>query len=91
VCRQTMPLMGHGSMFHQFTKNCQHLLCLECLGQILVPGQESIPTDCPLCSHLWDRSTQMSSEEAYFRLVGRSSKMEALMKDVLTDFNITKR
>ena len=91
VCSQTMPLMGHGSIFHQFTKNCQHALCYECLAQILSPEQESIPADCPLCSHLWGRSTEMSSEEAYFRLEGRSSKMEALMSDVLTDFNNTKR
>ena len=91
VCRQTMPLMGHGSMFHQFTEKCQHVLCLDCLGQILIPGQESIPADCPLCSHLWGQSTSLSSEEDYFRLKGRSSKMEALMSDVLTDFRITKR
>lgn len=91
VCSQTMPLMSYGSMFHQYTKNCQHVLCLECLGQNLSPGQENIPADCPLCSHLWNGSTQSNDEEAYFRMIGHSSKMEALMSDVLPNFMTTKR
>jgi SWI/SNF-related matrix-associated actin-dependent regulator of chromatin subfamily A3 len=97
ACRQTMPLFNTGSMFHRYTEHCTHVLCLECLEQSMPSGQESLPKRCPLCTSLWDASTQpprakhASQEDTYFRAEGRSSKMETLMSDVLADVTTTKR
>jgi SWI/SNF-related matrix-associated actin-dependent regulator of chromatin subfamily A3 len=97
ACRQTMPLFNTGSMFHRYTEHCTHVLCLECLEQSMPSGQESLSKRCPLCTSLWDASTQpprakhASQEDTYFRAEGRSSKMETLMSDVLADVTTTKR
>jgi hypothetical protein len=97
ACRQTMPLFNSGTMFHRYTEHCQHVLCTECLAQSTPSGQENLPSRCPLCQPLWDasshvpRSKHSSQEDTYFRADGRSSKMEALMRDVSFDVWNTKR
>ncbi|KAF2128363.1 hypothetical protein P153DRAFT_357729 [Dothidotthia symphoricarpi CBS 119687] len=91
ACRQTMPLLGVGLMYKRYSEHCRHILCLECIEQSMPPGQESLPAHCPLCSPLWATPTQMqpakhaSQEDLYFRSDGQSSKMDALMADVLAD------
>ncbi|KAH7348114.1 SNF2 family N-terminal domain-containing protein [Pyrenochaeta sp. MPI-SDFR-AT-0127] len=96
-CRQTMPLVNTGSTFRRYTEHCRHVLCSECLEQSMTSGQENYPSNCPLCSTLWTAPVQTPStdhtlqEDMYFRAEGRSSKMEALMRDVMTDISITKR
>jgi SWI/SNF-related matrix-associated actin-dependent regulator of chromatin subfamily A3 len=95
-CRQTMPLFGTGSFFSQY-EECRHVLCSECVEESKPQGQETSSQKCPLCSSLWNASTKnhrskhSSQEDMYFRSEGRSSKMEALMMDVMTDIWTTKR
>jgi SWI/SNF-related matrix-associated actin-dependent regulator of chromatin subfamily A3 len=97
ACKQIMPLLNTGSMFYRYTEHCRHVLCLECLEPSLTGDQDSLPRRCPLCTSLWDASTQAprpkhaSQADTYFRAEGRSSKMETLMRDVFTDVTTTKR
>lgn len=98
ACRQTMPLFGVGSMFRRYEENCRHVLCSECLEQSTQSDEDHLPTNCPLCTSLWSslKRPQLSKkghsqEDMYFRAEGRSSKMEALMSDVLKDVSTTKR
>jgi SWI/SNF-related matrix-associated actin-dependent regulator of chromatin subfamily A3 len=95
ACRQTMPLFGTGSFFHQY-EECRHVLCSECVEESKPQGQDNLPTRCPLCSSLWNASNNhhskhASQEDMYFRHEGRSSKMDMLMKDVMTNVFTTKR
>jgi SWI/SNF-related matrix-associated actin-dependent regulator of chromatin subfamily A3 len=96
ACRQTMPLFGTGSFFHQYAE-CRHVLCSECVDESKPQGQHDSPTNCPLCSSLWNatmkthRSKQTSQEDMYFRAEGKSSKMDMLMLDVIRDVWSTKR
>jgi SWI/SNF-related matrix-associated actin-dependent regulator of chromatin subfamily A3 len=95
ACRQTMPLFGTGSFFHQYDE-CRHVLCSECVEESKPQGKKNLPTRCPLCSSLWNATTSNGSkhapqEDMYFRHEGRSSKMESLMTDVMGDVSITKR
>ena len=89
ACRQIMPLFS-GSMFHRYTEHCRHVLCSECVQQGISNDQEKLPSQCPLCAPLWTPS-HGSEEDTYFRESGRSSKMDALMNDVLPDVLSTKR
>lgn len=97
ACRQTMPLLSVGSMFRRYTEHCRHVLCLECLGYSMLEDQEKFPTACPLCAPLWGssahafRSQEEPQEDLYFRGEGHSSKMEALVTDVLEDITTSKR
>lgn len=97
ACRQTMPLFGLGSMFRRYEENCRHTLCSECLEQSNETTEDHLATNCPLCSSLWRLSKYPqqqrghSQEDMYFRAEGRSSKMEALMSDVMKDITTTKR
>ncbi|KAH7386875.1 SNF2 family N-terminal domain-containing protein [Phaeosphaeria sp. MPI-PUGE-AT-0046c] len=90
ACRQTMPLFGTGSFFSQY-EGCRHVLCSECVDQSKPQGQDTSASRCPLCSALWHattkthRSKHTSQEDMYFRPDGRSSKMEALMADVMNN------
>jgi SWI/SNF-related matrix-associated actin-dependent regulator of chromatin subfamily A3 len=96
ACRQTMPLFGTGSNFQRY-EECRHVLCSECVEESIPQVLESLPTKCPLCTSLWNASTvnhrskQTSQEDMYFRAEGHSSKMDALMADVMTDVWTTKR
>lgn len=96
ACRQTMPLFGTGSTFQRY-EDCRHVLCSECVEEGVPQSQEALQLRCPLCSSLWaastanHRSKQTSQEDMYFRAEGRSSKMETLMADVMTDIWTTKR
>ncbi|KAF2024889.1 hypothetical protein EK21DRAFT_77766 [Setomelanomma holmii] len=96
ACRQTMPLFGTGTSFQQY-QECRHVLCSECVEESMPQGEDVRPTHCPLCSSLWHASTShnrakhTSQEDMYFRSSGFSSKMEALMADVMQDVWTTKR
>lgn len=99
ACRQTMPLFGTGSFFSQY-EECRHVLCSECVAENEPQSHESHMTKCPLCSSLWHasahnkqnkRSKHTSQEDTYFRPEGHSSKMEALMADVMYNVWSTKR
>jgi SWI/SNF-related matrix-associated actin-dependent regulator of chromatin subfamily A3 len=96
ACRQTMPLFNTGSVYRQYSEQCRHILCSECLEQSMSSDQERFPHRCPLCTALWKPSTQatrskhVSQEDTYFRSEGRSSKMETLMSDVSADVSTTK-
>ncbi|KAF9695170.1 hypothetical protein EKO04_006891 [Ascochyta lentis] len=97
ACRQTMPLFGIGSMFRRYEENCRHVLCSECLEQSTEGDEDHLPTSCPLCTSLWNSSKNVrrpkgqSQEDMYFRANGKSSKMEALISDVMEDISTTKR
>ncbi|KAH6622332.1 SNF2 family N-terminal domain-containing protein [Boeremia exigua] len=96
ACRQTMPLFGLGSMFRRYEENCRHTLCSECLEQSSQNTEDHLATSCPLCSSLWNTSKYPkkqkghSQEDMYFRAAGKSSKMEALVGDVMKDIATTK-
>lgn len=96
ACRQTMPLFGTGSEFRRYA-DCRHILCSECVDQSVPNSRDQVSTRCPLCMPLWRpadqicRSKQASQEDTYFREEGRSSKMEALMRDVRHEVWISKR
>lgn len=96
ACRQTMPLFGTGSFFSQY-EGCRHVLCSECVDQSKPTDHDNSASRCPLCSSLWQattkthRSKHTSQEDMYFRPDGRSSKMEALMRDVMHNIRNTKR
>lgn len=96
ACRQTMPLFGTGSEFRRYAE-CKHILCSECVEQSTPVGQDQLPRGCQLCSSLWGPSSQKhrikqtSQEDMYFRGEGKSSKVEALMRDVVQHVWQTKR
>ena len=97
ACKQTMPLIGAGSMFRRFGEYCRHVLCFECMEESIPEAKPGTATSCPLCSSFWklhSRSTNNAhphEEEKYFRMQGRSSKIEALLADVQSDIWRTKR
>lgn len=96
ICKQSMPIYNTGSTFRHFEGNC-HVICSQCLEQSLPSSQERLPSKCPVCYPLWKQfegtpQTQPTAlEDTYFRAEGQSSKMETLMRDVLTDLSTTKR
>ncbi|KAF2630454.1 hypothetical protein BU25DRAFT_335088 [Macroventuria anomochaeta] len=96
ACRQTLPLFGTGSEFRRYA-DCRHILCSECVDESMPSGENQASTRCPLCVPLWrpanqgHRPKQGSQEDTYFRTTGRSSKIEALMCDVIQDVWVTKR
>jgi SWI/SNF-related matrix-associated actin-dependent regulator of chromatin subfamily A3 len=97
LCKQTMPLFGAGSSFRRYTEHCRHVLCSECLEQSMTENEDRLPSSCPLCSSLWGptmracRDRQTSQEDTYFRSHGESSKMNALVEDVMENVWTTKR
>ncbi|KAK7190159.1 SNF2 family domain-containing protein [Paraphaeosphaeria sporulosa] len=97
ACKQTMPLLGAGSMFRRFDEHCRHVLCSECMEESMPEANPGVVTNCPLCSSLWKitsrsaNSTFLQQEDGrYFRAQGRSSKIQALMEDVRVDIWSTK-
>ncbi|KAF2114941.1 SNF2 family N-terminal domain-containing protein [Lophiotrema nucula] len=103
ACKQTMSAFGSGlSTYRRYADICKHILCIECIEQSLPQGQTTYPTECPLCSSLWGsmnssqrsqqsaRSAHSMDSDTYFRSEGHSSKMLALMADVLIDLPTTK-
>ena len=97
ACRQTMPLIGAGSMFRRFDEHCRHVLCSECMEESMPDVQPGTATICPLCSPLWKmhnrptNSLHTHEDDKYFRPNGISSKIETLMMDVQTNVWYTKR
>ncbi|KAF2261163.1 hypothetical protein CC78DRAFT_471061 [Lojkania enalia] len=101
-CRQTMPAFGTGSLFRHYADICKHVLCLECIEESMPSTQHELPTDCPLCSSLWGSMGNTNSHsqsqmlalsidnDTYFRPEGQSSKIMALMQDVIIDLWKTK-
>ena len=90
ACKQTMPLIGAGSMFRRFDEHCRHVLCSECMDESMPDVQPGTATSCPLCSSLW-KIHPTHEDEQYFRTHGKSSKIEALMMDIQSDLWQTKR
>lgn len=94
-CRQTLPLFGTGADFRRYA-DCRHILCSECVVQS-ISEEDDTSVECPMCSSLWgparqgQRTKQSSQEDTYFRADGKSSKMEALMCDVIRNVDKTKR
>lgn len=96
TCKQTMPLIGAGSMFRRFDEHCRHVLCSECMEESMPDVQPDTATSCPLCSSLWKMQHRPThgmhtEDDKYFRPHGKSSKIEMLMTDVQTDVWNTKR
>jgi SWI/SNF-related matrix-associated actin-dependent regulator of chromatin subfamily A3 len=98
ACKQTMPLIGAGSMFRRFDEHCRHVLCSECMEESTPELRPGTSTSCPLCPSIWkmhprsSNSTHFQQEDdKYFRAQGKSSKIEALMKDVIVDIDSSKR
>jgi SWI/SNF-related matrix-associated actin-dependent regulator of chromatin subfamily A3 len=99
ACRQSLPLFGTGSDFRRYP-HCRHILCSECVGQNMPTSEDQSDDQCPLCIPLWrpanqdhvgHRVKQASQEDTYFRTHGKSSKMEALMYDIVQNVWATKR
>ncbi|CAI6333481.1 unnamed protein product [Periconia digitata] len=96
ACKQTMPILEPGTSYRRYTDDCRHVLCSECLEESMPGAQEDELSNCPLCDTLWKYSSSnpqshhASRDDMYFRPEGKSSKMEALMRDVQMDVNTTK-
>jgi len=83
-------------------ENCGHMICLECLDNSeKTRGDTGIPTaKCPLClpggslkGHVKARDKLSNGEipdNSYFRPLGHSSKMDALISDVEENLWTTK-
>ncbi|KAF2847249.1 hypothetical protein T440DRAFT_492050 [Plenodomus tracheiphilus IPT5] len=97
ACGQPMSLFSTSILYKRYTEHCRHILCLDCLSRTATSAEDAFPVHCPLCAPLWKVSMQAagleqaSQEDLYFRPDGYSSKMEALMNDVLTEITSTKR
>lgn len=105
-CGQSMPIWGTNHMCRKYAETCNHVLCFECLDE-KSHGQDSnieissMPSKCPIChphSYLQDAaendngfSEVQESQKDYFQPGGNSSKLRALVADVLQDLNRTKR
>jgi SWI/SNF-related matrix-associated actin-dependent regulator of chromatin subfamily A3 len=103
-CRQSMPILGTNRVYRTYTERCAHVLCLECLdekAQEDSADDSSTPSRCPLCYPPCVRRTPVGvygsslgeeePEDGYFRDLGHSSKMTALILDVQQDLRTTKR
>lgn len=105
-CHQPRPIIGSNSIYNKFVEKCKHILCAECLEDCgddthcplcRVMGKSAR-------THLGDGDGDTTMADAdddethghkhtfkYFRDVGYSSKMEALMEDLKRDVDETKR
>lgn len=97
VCRQKLPIVPR-HRWPDYTKNCKHILCDECAqrnNQVTDPAGE---LHCPICESLrgpqlnrcvLPGSKQMEAGSSS-RSTGQSSKMQALLSDVLRNLDQTK-
>lgn len=97
ACKETLPLLGAGSMFRRFEDQCSHVLCSECVDESMSELEMDNAPNCPLCAtlcrmpHSSTKGRSVKEDVKYFREQGRSSKMTALMSDVTSDIWSTKR
>lgn len=96
-CRQSMPMFGSGTLYKTYSTTCRHTVCLECIQDSMLGDEDSLPVDCPPCRSLgfcapaqMHSSSHSAELESYFRPEGYSSKMEALMSDVVVDVETSK-
>jgi SWI/SNF-related matrix-associated actin-dependent regulator of chromatin subfamily A3 len=89
ICSEPFHISSCGSMYRRYSEICAHVICIGCLEN-LSGAEDSLPSSCPLCKQF---SVNHRSHEKYFQANGESSKMEALMKDVVFDSTVwtTKR
>lgn len=93
VCGEIMSLL---MTYQRYPEHCNHVLCSECIEESYSDTMKNQLTDCPLCSQRQKRpslhtQSHYTRDEEYFQPQGRSSKMEALMRDVQVDVHTTKR
>lgn len=102
ACHQRIPVLGTNRVYKTYTEECAHVLCLECLDQ---KEEENVYDNgiskCPLChpnilslKGISFNTTVCSQEEQrddYFRAEGFSSKMNALVTDIMENLWETKR
>lgn len=100
-CRQSMPILGSNNVYRTYTENCAHVLCSECLDENEEEGEEKgdWPLRCPLCFPIGgplpatkvEYSSREGRNDNYFCPQGHSSKIAALIKDVLENLWESKR
>lgn len=98
VCRQKLPIVPR-HRWPDYTKNCKHVLCDECAQRNNRATDSAGELHCPICESLrgpqlnryvLPGSKQMAAGSSS-RLTGQSSKMQALLSDVLRNLDQTKR
>lgn len=101
-CRQTMPLLGTNRVTRKYPETCAHVLCSECMDEKIQEGatDSDLVFKCPLCYPIGpgstkkaidtDRASAGERHDNYFRPLGYSSKMAAIMEDVQEDLWTTK-
>ena len=100
-CRQSMPILGSNNVYRTYTENCAHVLCSECLDENEEESEEKgdWPLRCPLCFPIGgplpatkvEYSSREGRNDNYFCPQGHSSKIAALIKDVLENLWESKR
>jgi SWI/SNF-related matrix-associated actin-dependent regulator of chromatin subfamily A3 len=100
LCRQWLPYLTRDQIYRTVTKRCAHVLCEPCLELQLEHGAQTrgLPV-CPVCVRIphgatsSNRLTPPSSQDSdhYFLPKGISTKMNALMEDLLEGLFETKR
>jgi SWI/SNF-related matrix-associated actin-dependent regulator of chromatin subfamily A3 len=104
-CQSPMPVLGSSWLRIDHNKRCNHMLCSECIDES--SGRERCPVCPPtLGPELMENNESTNGEDGpdgpvndkaknsddyYFREVGHSTKMEALIQDVEQGLNETKR
>jgi SWI/SNF-related matrix-associated actin-dependent regulator of chromatin subfamily A3 len=102
-CRQTMPIFSSSATSQEYLENCGHVLCSDCLSEKSNGARQPDVgrPSCPLCILLRapmiapdSEDTYVSKsghEDSYFLPSGHSSKMTALISDVLEGLLDNKR
>ncbi|KAJ5405768.1 helicase [Penicillium sp. CMV-2018d] len=97
ICRQKLPIVPR-HRWPDYTKDCKHVLCDECAQRNNQATDPAGELHCPLCESL--RGPQLNryvlpgskpmETGSSSRLTGQSSKMQALLSDVLRNLDQTK-
>ena len=106
ACREPLPVLFRDRRL-RYVERCNHVLCRSCVEDTTKQSVSNKLQHCPLCEPaggppipLWiDRQSSLFRSELssktkatdYFRRTGRSSKAEALVSDVQTNLESTKR
>jgi SWI/SNF-related matrix-associated actin-dependent regulator of chromatin subfamily A3 len=103
ACRQKMPIEDSTLRFHQFTTECRHVLCFDCvmndshnLDQSPLANLRPVERQCPLCLKKGIKSSPrglngQDSRSSYFQANGHSSKLSAVIQDLQEDLQHHKR
>jgi SWI/SNF-related matrix-associated actin-dependent regulator of chromatin subfamily A3 len=101
-CGQPLPMTQTNSIWSQST-TCNHVCCLECLEQTVGIDDDDFELElskCPVCASqnistkLKRRPNQQSASQLsadYFRQHGTSTKISAVLRDVLQGVHTSKR